>query len=61
VWDSKSRVLAHCALTPWHMPDQQDSASVVAFVQKGALCIFDFGDLKVGYPLKAGHFMTSRT
>jgi hypothetical protein len=47
VWDSKSRVLAHCALTPWHMPDQQDSASVVAFVQKGALLIFDVGDLKV--------------
>jgi hypothetical protein len=23
VWDDKSGVCGHCALTPWHMPDQQ--------------------------------------
>jgi hypothetical protein len=47
VWDYKSSVFAHVALTPWNIPDQQYIDSVVAFVQKGALCIFDVGYCKV--------------
>jgi len=41
VWDSTSRLLAHCALTPWNMPDQRYVDPVVAFAQKGMLCICD--------------------
>jgi hypothetical protein len=47
VWDYKSSVFAHFALTPWNIPDQKYIDSVVALVQKGALFIFDLGYFKV--------------
>ena len=30
VWDDKSRLLDHVALTPWHIPDQREVDTVVA-------------------------------
>jgi len=41
VWDDKRRLFDHCALPPWHIPDQRDVATVVALAQQGILCIFD--------------------
>ena len=47
VWDYKSSVFAHCALTPWNRPDQQYVDIVVARAQKGILFLFDLGYLKI--------------
>ena len=41
VWDYKNSRFDHCALTPWHMPDQQYVDHGVALAQKGALFLFD--------------------
>lgn len=41
VWDYKSSLWGHVALTPWHIPDQRSSDQVVALAQKGALFLFD--------------------
>jgi hypothetical protein len=43
VWDDKSRVFGHFALTPWNVPDQQDVATVVALAHTGGWFIFDVG------------------
>ena len=47
VWDYKSRVFAHCALTPWNLPDQKYVDIVVALAQKGILFLFDLGYFKI--------------
>ena len=47
VWDYKSRVLGHFALTPWNIPDQTYVATGVALAQKGVLLLFDFGYFKI--------------
>jgi Transposase DDE domain len=47
VWDYKSSVLDHFALTPWHRPDQTYIDTVVALAQKGILFIFDLGYFKI--------------
>ena len=41
VWDYKSSLVAHCALTPWHIPDQRSVDTVVALAQKALLFLFD--------------------
>jgi len=41
VWDSKSSLFGHCALTPWNVPDQRSVDQVVAWAQKGILFLFD--------------------
>jgi Transposase DDE domain len=43
VWAYKSRTLAHFVLTAWNIPANQDVDTVVAFAQKGILCLWDFG------------------
>jgi hypothetical protein len=47
VWDYKSSRFAHCALTPWNLPDQKYVDQVVALAQPGALFIFDLGYFKL--------------
>jgi hypothetical protein len=47
VWDYKSSVFGHFALTPWNIPDQKYIDNVVAFVQKGVLFIGDVGYFKI--------------
>ena len=47
VWDYTSSVCGHCALTPWHMPDQKYVDHVVAFAHKGVWCIFALGDFTI--------------
>jgi Transposase DDE domain len=47
VWDYKSSVLDHFALTPWHRPDQTYIDTVVALAQKGILFIFALGYFKI--------------
>jgi Transposase DDE domain len=47
LWDYKSRVLHHCALTPWHIPAQKSSATVVTFARQDDLLIFDLGYFKL--------------
>jgi Transposase DDE domain len=47
VWDDKSSLLGHVALTPWNIPDQRYIDQVVALAQKGALFLFDLGYFKV--------------
>jgi hypothetical protein len=47
VWDYKSSVLDHFALTPWNIPDQTYIDTVVALAQKGILFIFDLGYFKI--------------
>ena len=37
VWDYKSSVFGHFALTPWNIPDQTYVDTVVALAQKGFL------------------------
>jgi len=40
VWDYKSGLGGHLALTPWNMPDQRYSDQVVALAQKGIVFLF---------------------
>jgi hypothetical protein len=47
VWDYKSSLFDHFALTPWNIPDQRDVDTVVALAQKGMLFIFDLGYFKI--------------
>ena len=47
VWDYKSSVFGHFALTPWNIPDQRYIDQVVALAQKGVLFLFDLGYFKV--------------
>jgi hypothetical protein len=47
VWDYKSSVFGHFALTPWNIPDQRYIDQVVALAQKGMLFIFDLGYFKL--------------
>jgi hypothetical protein len=47
VWDYKSSVLGHFALTPWNIPDPQYIDIVVALAHKGVLCLFDLGYFKI--------------
>ena len=41
VWDYKSSVFGHFALTPWNIPEQKYLDTVVAFAQKGVRLLFD--------------------
>jgi Transposase DDE domain len=47
VWDYKSSVLDHFALTPWNLPDQTYIDTVVALAPKGILFICDLGYFKI--------------
>ena len=47
VWDYKSSLFDHFALTPWNIPDQRYVDTVVALAQKGILFLFDLGYFKV--------------
>ena len=47
VWDYKSSVFGHFALTPWNIPDQKYIDQVVALAQKGVLFLFDLGYFKI--------------
>ena len=41
--DYKSRGFHHLALTPWHIPEQREIATVVALARQDDLLIFDVG------------------
>jgi Transposase DDE domain len=63
VWDYKSRVFGHFALTPWNMPDQTYVDTVVALAQKGILFLFDLGYFKINafaHIAAAGAYFLSR-
>ncbi len=47
VWDYKSSVFGHFALTPWNIPDQKYVDNVVALAQPCVLFLFDLGYFKV--------------
>jgi hypothetical protein len=47
VWDYKSSLFGHFALTPWNIPDQRYIDQVVALAQQGILFLFDLGYFKV--------------
>jgi hypothetical protein len=47
VWDYKSSLFDHFALTPWNIPDQRYVDTVVALAHQGILFIFDLGYFKV--------------
>jgi hypothetical protein len=47
VWDYKSSLFDHFALTPWNIPDQRYVDTVVALAQKGVLFLFDLGYFKI--------------
>jgi len=47
VWDYKSSVFDHFALTPWNIPDQTYIDTVVALAKKGVLFLFDLGYFKI--------------
>ena len=47
VWDYKSSLFGHFALTPWNIPDQRYVDQVVALAQKDILFLFDLGYFKV--------------
>jgi len=63
VWDYKSSVFDHFALTPWNIPDQKYVDIVVALAQKDVLFIFDLGYFKIkAFPriADAGAYFLSR-
>jgi Transposase DDE domain len=63
VWDYKSSVLSHFALTPWNVPDQKYVDTVVALAHKGVLFIFDLGYFKLqafARIVEAGAYFLSR-
>lgn len=47
VWDYKSSLFDHFALTPWNIPDQKYVDTIVALAQQGILFIFDLGYFKI--------------
>ena len=47
MWDYKSSVFGHFALTPWNIPDQKYIDTVVALAHKGVLFLFDLGYFKI--------------
>jgi hypothetical protein len=47
VWDYKSHVFGHFALTPWNIPDNKYVDTVVALAQRGMLFLWDLGYFKV--------------
>lgn len=47
VWDYKSSVFGHFALTPWNVPDQKYIDTVVDLAHTGILFIFDLGYFKL--------------
>jgi hypothetical protein len=47
VWDYKSRVVGHLALTPWNIPDQRYINQVVTFADQDVLFLVDLGYFKV--------------
>jgi hypothetical protein len=47
VWDYKSSVFGHFALTPWNIPDNKYVDTVVALAQRGMLFLWDLGYFKV--------------
>jgi hypothetical protein len=47
VWDYKSSVFGHFALTPWNIPDQRYIDQVITLADKHVLFIFDLGYFKV--------------
>lgn len=47
VWDYKSSVFGHFALTPWNIPDQKYVDNVVALAHQYVLFSFDLGYFKV--------------
>src|SRR6266702_6180770 len=63
VWDYKSSVFGHFALTPWNIPDQKYVDTVVALAQQGVLFIFDLGYFKLkafALIVEAGAYFLSR-
>jgi hypothetical protein len=63
VWDYKSSVFGHFALTPWNIPDQKYVDTVVAFAHKGVLFLFDLGYFKLkafARIVEAGAYFFSR-
>ena len=63
VWDYKSSVFGHFALTPWNIPDQKYVDTVVALAQQGVLFIFDLGYFKLkafARIVEAGAYFLSR-
>ena len=63
VWDYKSSVFGHFALTPWNIPDQKYVDTVVALAHKGVLFIFDLGYFKrqaFARIVQAGAYFLSR-
>ena len=63
VWDYKSRVFGHFALTPWNIPDQKYVDTVVALAQQGVLFVFDLGSFKLkafARIVEAGAYFLSR-
>jgi len=63
VWDYKSSVFDHFALTPWNLPDQKYIDIVVALAHKGVLFIFDLGYFKIkafAHIAAAGAYFLSR-
>jgi hypothetical protein len=47
VWDYKSSVFHHFALTPWNIPDQKYIDTVVTLARQDDLFIFDLGYFKI--------------
>src|SRR6266436_7158487 len=63
VWDYKSSMFGHFALTPWNIPDNKYVDTVVAFAQKGILFLWDLGYFKVqafAHIAEAGAYFLSR-
>src|SRR6266568_5373888 len=63
VWDYKSSVFGHFALTPWNIPDNKYVDTVVALAQKGILFLWDLGYFKVqafAHIAEAGAYFLSR-
>jgi hypothetical protein len=40
-WDDTQHVFTHVARMPWNLPDQQDSATVVALAQHDDVLLVD--------------------
>lgn len=47
VWDYKSSMFGHFALTPWNLPDSKYIDTVIALAHQGVLFIFDLGYFKL--------------
>src|SRR5215467_6435078 len=63
VWDCKSHMFGHFALTPWNIPDQKYVDTVVDLAQQGVLFLFDLGYFKLkafARIVQAGAYFLSR-